>query len=294
MTWQSLLERIDRRALPPSPAARIGVLRVLNGAYTAYYLGRRVRMFRRVHRTNPALFAPVGPVRALRRPLPPVVADTLLYAALVADVAVTLGVRHRLTGPAHAALLMWTLSYRNSWSMVFHNDNNLVLHSAVLGCSRSGDAVSIDALRHGTPEDHWRYAAPARVMQAVTATTYFVSGVAKVKGPLGWSWARGESLRSQIAADGLRKELLGSHAAGAGVRLYRHTALFRLLATGSLALELVAPLTLLDRRLARLWAVSAFGMHWGIRLIMGIRFRHHMSGVVYAPFFPVERLVGHR
>jgi hypothetical protein len=131
-------------------------------------------------------------------------------------------------------------------------------------------------------------------MQAVTATTYFVSGVAKVKGPLGWSWARGESLRSQIAADGLRKELLGSHAAGAGVRLYRHTALFRLLATGSLALELVAPLTLLDRRLARLWAVSAFGMHWGIRLIMGIRFRHHMSGVVYAPFFPVERLVGHR
>jgi hypothetical protein len=75
-------------------------------------------MFRRVHRTNPALFAPVGPVRALRRPLPPVVADTLLYAALVADVAVTLGVRHRLTGPAHAALLMWTLSYRNSWSMV--------------------------------------------------------------------------------------------------------------------------------------------------------------------------------
>lgn len=116
-----------------------------------------------------------------------------------------------------------------------------------------------------------------------------MSGVAKVKGPLGWSWASGESLRSQIAADGLRKELLGSHAAPMGVRLYPYTALFRLLATGSLALELAAPLSLIDRRLARLWAVSAFGMHWG-RAVMGIKFRHQMSGVVFLPFFPTEQL----
>jgi len=37
--------------------------------------------------------------------------------------------------------------------------------------------------------------------------------------------------------------------------------------------------------------VNAFGMHWGIRAIMGIRFRYNMSGVMYASFFPVERVL---
>lgn len=291
MTARTFLARLDARVLAPAPATRPAVLRIVNGAYTAYYVGRRVSMFRKIHRTAPRLFAPVGPVRVLRRPIPPLVADALVGASLAADVAFTMGVRHRISGPVHAALLLWTLAYRNSWSMVFHSDNNLVLHTAVLGCTPSADALSVDALRDGSPPDRdWRYAAPSRVIQAVTAATYFVSGVAKVNGPLGWSWASGESLRSQIAADGLRKELLGSRAAPTGVRLYPHTGLFRLLATGSLVLELAAPLALLDRRLARLWAVSAFGMHWGIRVVMGIRFRHQMSGVVFLPFFPAERL----
>lgn len=291
MNIARLLGRLDARWLPATPATRPAVLRVINGVYTAHYLARRVGMLRRIHRTDPQLFAPVGPVRVLRRPLPPLVADALVYACLAADVASTVGFRHRVTGPLHAGLLLWTLSYRNSWSMIFHNDNNLVLHSAVLGCTRSADALSVDALM-GSPErgEHWRYAAAPRAMQAVTTATYFVAGVAKVTGPLGWSWGSGESLRSQIAADGLRKELLGSSAAPLGVRLYEQTALFRLMATGSLVLELAAPLALIDRRLARVWVVSAFGMHWGIWAIMGITFRHHMSGVVYASFFPVERL----
>jgi len=290
LNW--LLSRLDARLLPPALAARPAVLRILNGGYTAHYLGRRVGMLRAIHRTDPRLFEPVGPARALRRPLPPLAADALAYASVATSVVFTLGVRHRVTGPAHAALLLWTLSYRNSWSMVFHNDNNLVLHTAILGCTPSADTLSVDALRAGAaPADDWRYAAPSRVIQAVTAAAYALSGIAKVKGPLGWSWASGESLRSQIAADGLRKELLGSHAAPLGPRLYHQTRLFRLFATGSLVLELAAPLALLDRRLARLWAVSAFGMHWGIRLIMGIQFRHQMTGITFAAYFPTEGLV---
>nr|MBA2550921.1 hypothetical protein [Nocardioidaceae bacterium] len=50
--------------------------------------------------------------------------------------------------------------------------------------------------------------------------------------------------------------------------------LFRLLAVGSLVIELAAPLALLDRRLGRAWAVGAFGLHWGILALMGIKFRH--------------------
>ena len=292
MNLRRLLRAADARVLPPVPSARPATLRILNGAYTAFYLGRRLRMLRAIHRTDPTLFEPVGPARVLSRPLPPVVADGLAFTSVAASIVFTLGLRHQVSGPLHAALLLWTLSYRNSWSMVFHNDNNLVLHTAVLGCSRSADALSLDSLRAGGPAgDDWRYATPSRTIQAVTAATYALSGVAKVKGPLGWSWASGESLRSQIAADGLRKELLGSHAAPLGTRLYGRTGLFRLFATGSLVLELAAPLALLDRRLARIWAGPAFGMHWGIRLIMGIHFRHQMAGVAFAPYFPAEGLV---
>lgn len=295
----SLLRRAtrtaERRLFAPAPASRPAVARVVLGAYTAAYVGKRVRMFSKIHRTDPELFAPVGPVRVLRRPLPPKVADGLVMAELAADVAFTLGLAHRVTGPAHAGLLLWTLAYRNSWSMVFHSDNTLVLHTAIAGLARSADALSVDALVRGrgltgTAAPDWRYGYPARVSSAVTVAAYFLSGVAKVRGPLGWGWASGDALRSQIAADGLRKELLGTKAAPLGVQLYERTRMWQAMAVGSLATELLAPLTLLDRRVARAWAAGAFGMHWGIKAIMGITFRYQLTGVAYTSFLPTERL----
>lgn len=288
-----LLKALDRRVFAPAPATRPAVARVVLGVYTAAYLGKRVSMLRKIHRTDPALFAPVGPVRALSKPVPPKVADALVTAELVATTAFTLGVKHRVTGPLHAALLLWTLSYRNSWSMIFHNDNTLVLHTAVAGLSPSADALSVDALvRGGTaPGRHWRYGFPGELSSALTTAVYLLSGVAKVKGPLGWGWASGDALRSQIAADGMRKELLGSSAAPLGVRLYGRTAMWRAMAVSSLAMELAAPLALVDRRLGRAWAAGAFGMHWGIKAVMGITFRYQLSGAAYTSFVPAERAV---
>jgi len=66
------------------------------------------------------------------------------------------------------------------------------------------------------------------------------------------------------------------------------------LAVGSLAAELGAPLALADRRVLRLWSVGAFAMHWGIYAVMGITFRHQMSGVMYGPAFDLERLMPRR
>jgi uncharacterized membrane protein len=54
--------------------------------------------------------------------------------------------------------------------------------------------------------------------------------------------------------------------------------------------ELGAPLALLNRRLGRVWAGLAFLMHWGILFIMEITFRYHLSGILYASFFDVERI----
>jgi len=46
---------------------------------------------------------------------------------------------------------------------------------------------------------------------------------------------------------------------------------------------------LVNRRLARFWALNAFLMHWGIFFVMGIRFRYQLSGLLYAPFLEPER-----
>lgn len=187
-------------------------------------------------------------------------------------------------------MLLSTLAYRNSWGMIFHNDNLLVLHAAILAGAPAADARSLDTRRRGAPaEASWRYGWPVRLLSATTVATYFVAGIAKVAGPLGWGWAGGASLRSQVLADGLRKELLGDGASPLTHRLHDVDWLWRLLAVGSLAVELGAPVALLSPRIGRLWATSAWGMHVGIKAIMGITFRYQLSGIAFASFLDLER-----
>ncbi|HEY2202861.1 MAG TPA: hypothetical protein VGH99_00080 [Pseudonocardia sp.] len=275
-----------------TPAARLGLVRAVIGGYTMFYLLRRRDLFRKLARTDPELFAPVGPCRVLAKPIPAPVADALTDATLASTALFTLGGGHRLTGKLHSALLTWTLSYRNSWSMVFHSDNTLVFHTLVLGAARAADAASLDALAtRSRPAPHPRYGWPLDLMNAASAVTYLLAGVAKVVGPSGWGWARGDSMRRQVAVDAVRKEAFGSHAAPAAYLLYRFRHLFTAFAVGSLVLELGAPLGLVNRRVGRLWAVATFGLHWGIRVIMGIRFRYQMSGVSFISWFEPERLL---
>jgi hypothetical protein len=287
-----LLRRLDRYWFEPAPARRPATLRVLLGVYTLYYVGKRYRMYMKVAASDPELFEPVGVVSNLKKPVPVGVFRAVLVATLLANVAFVLGIRHRWTGPLFAGLLLWVLSYRNSWSMIYHNDNALVLHVLTLGLSRSADALSVDALTGATEspdEPDWRYGWPVRLVSTVTALSYFVAGVAKVAGPLGWRWAGGEAMRAQVMVDGIRKELLGGQAAPLAYALRDKRLLFGLMGFGSLVLELCAPLALADKRLSRLWALGAFSMHWGIYFIMKITFRYQMAGLIFASFFPVER-----
>jgi hypothetical protein len=266
--------------------------RLLVGGYTFVYLLKRRSMERKVVRTDPRLFDPVGPVRALSRPLPPPVADALNDATLVSTALFAAGAGHRITGPIHSALLAWTLSYRNSWSKIYHSDNTLVLHTALLAAGRASDALSVDALARGQrPVPHPRYGWPLRFMNITSAITYLLAGVAKLSGPSGWAWAEGDELRRHVAVNAIRKEVLDEPTTKLGYALYPHRRLFTGFAVGSLALELAAPIALLHRNLGRAWALAAFGMHWGIRAIMGIKFRYQQCGISFAGWFDLERIL---
>jgi hypothetical protein len=284
---------LDGFFLKKAPAARPAVMRILLGVYVLYYTGVRYQMFINVAGSDPELFKPVGVAKIHEKPVSVKKFRIILFAFYALNVAFILGFRHRRTGPLFAALMLWLLSYRNSWSMIYHSDNILVFHAMILGFSRSADVYSLDSLRRAVADEgepDWRYGWPMQLMNTATTLTYFLAGFAKAKGPLGWRWGEGESLRGQVAVDGLRKELLGGSAAALAYALYERLYVFKMMGIGSFVVELVAPFTLLDKRLSRLWAMAAFGMHWGILFIMDIKFRYQLAGLIFAPFFDLEKL----
>lgn len=286
-TLRLLASTARRHLAPRAPASTPALLRLAIGGYHLWHVGTRRTLYRGVHRTDPASFDPVGPARILRAPLPPMLADRLLDASLVTGALFTAGIAHPVTGPLHSALQTWNFSYRNSWSMVFHHENNLVLHTMVLGAAPSADALSVDALvrdrRLLPPRRSWMYGATPTVMNAAMSLTYLLAGTAKFTGGAGASWVDGANMRGQVAFDALRKEMLGEESSPLGRALYPHKKLFTAMAAVSLVLELGAPLALADRRLGRLFAIGAFAMHWGIRALMRITFPYNLSGVLYLP-----------
>src|SRR5206468_922430 len=127
----------------PAPAARLAGMRILVGLFAVWYLVMEQDIFLRVAHTDPRLFAPVGIV--FGSPIDPEVFPWVYRATIVAMVFFTLGLWHRVTGLIGSGMLLWMLCYQDSWSMIFHSMNVLVLHAVVLGVTRSAEALSLDA-----------------------------------------------------------------------------------------------------------------------------------------------------
>jgi hypothetical protein len=305
------MQRLTQRAagfwFAAAPASRLALLRIVIGGYALYWVTDHFDSYMRIADTSRSLFEPVGPVSLLASPLPPPVFGAILIVAIVANVLFVLGAAYRFTGPAFGLLLLWVLSYRNSWGMIFHTDNLLVLHVLILGFTKSADALSVDALQHSSSgsrfwglvkgwslrptQPSWEYGYAVKLLCLVTTLAYFLSGVAKLTGPLGGSWGMGESLRSQVAWDVWRKELLLAKPPQLIYSLYDKLWLFTLFAIGTLVIELGAPLVMLSGWLAAIWVPAALGMHWGIEIIMGIEFPYQLYGVAFAPFIPLDRAI---
>lgn len=272
----------------PAPAQRLAAFRALVGAFGVFYLVWRFKGLTSVTSLSTWEFSPVGTATLLSAPLPAWLVVGALLLALPFGVAFTLGWFYRFTGPIFALFLLWVLSYRNSFGMLFHTENLLVLHTGLLALSPAADAFSIDARRgRREPAIDTRYAEVLTMACALTAVTYFVAGVAKLKLG-GLDWLQGEQLRSQIAYDNLRKVELGRSASELGVWFVRHPAVFPPLAFMTLLIELGAPLALLGRRVAVVWALGAWGFHVGVAALMHITFPYPLSWIPYLAFFRLE------
>jgi hypothetical protein len=250
------------------------------------------------------VFVPIGATSHLSAPIPDPVLATLGIITTVAGVMYALGFLWRLSGPAFGGLLLYTLTYRNSWSMIFHHENMLALHVLVLGLMPAAGALALDPwLRRRWQWLRWLGAAPGqpsapdwrsgwalKMLQIGATVPYVVAAVAKVRSKAGWAWALGDNLRDQIMMNGIYYEMLRGGANEMTFEASHWTWVFTFLAVATLIVEFGAPLALLGGRWAAGFVLSLIGLHWGILWIMGIVFPYQLTGLAFACFVPWERL----
>lgn len=286
--------RVGAGMMSTAPPERLAAFRVLSGGFALGYLLVRLPYLLDVVHLDARRWDPPGALAGLSHPLAPAVAQGLLLATLALGAAFVAGWRYRITGPAFALLLLGVLTYRNSWGHLFHSDNLLALHVLIVGSAPAADAWSLDARRRPgappSPGPSVRFGWPLRLAALVTALTYVVTGLAKVR-YAGGAWLGGDTLLHQIAFDNARKKVLGAPYSPLATAFADHPGLFRPMGVITLVVELGAPIALLGRRWARWWAGSAWVLHVGILALMAIAFPYPLSVIAFAPLFALERPV---
>jgi len=271
----------------PAPAERLAALRILIGTYALAWVAFRIVELAAISRLPRGQFKPVGVARLLEAPLPPGVVVAIAIATCVLLLAFIVGLAYRIVAPIAATALLWTLCYRNSWGMVFHTENLLVLHVIALAFAPAADVWAI-ARAPRPPPPPAGYGWAIRLLGALTVATYLLAGIAKLR-IAGLDWIDGDLLRNQIAIDNLRKALLGDGIAPLATPFLDHPSAFTAFCVLSLALELGAPIAMLGGRVGRLWSLGAWGFHLGVVLLMNIWFLYPLVGFAFLPFLRAER-----
>lgn len=291
---RSLGGRVDRWLLASAPAERLAAFRILVGLFVVIYLAVRFPVFVELADGRPSRFDPVGVLWFLDAPLDPAVIHLTLVMALVAAVHVLAGAGHRVMGPVLAGALTVLFTYRSSWSQLLHFENLVLLHVVVVAFAPASHRWSVDALirRHRDapppgPGTGTRYGWPLRLAALITAVTYVVAGVAKVRYG-GWGWLDGDTLRNHIAYTAARLDVFGEDHSPIAGPLVSLSWLFTPLAVAGVAIEVGAPAALLSRRLRNLWVTAAVGMHAFVAAAMYIVFPYPLFGVAFAPLFALE------
>lgn len=299
-----LLQPLDRLWFAPMTPVTLSICRWATGGFCLYRLLSLREYYVRSADGAPEVFRPVGIANILNAPIEKGTYDSLLGVTIFLAGLFTVGLAHRIIAPIFAVLLTFALSYSNSWAMVYHTENMLVLHVVILAITPSASALSLDAsytreepkyVRYGLSraEDapHMKFRWPVRLMQLGATLPYVVAGIAKVRGKAGWDWAYGENLRDQITMNGLYYEVLRDGAEPITFHVYGWDTAFMFAAAGTLVLELGAPLALLHRFVGYGFVFGIMAMHWSILFIMGIPFPYQLYGFAFACFFEWDKLV---
>lgn len=272
---------IDARfALPRLAQARIAV-----AGFSFIYLLARLPHFWRVGGQGVERWAPVGILTPWSEPWPFSIYAGLLIASILLSLLCAVGWRYRVTGPLFALAVAFVISYRNCWGMVFHTENLLVIHAAILALAPADRCFALHARPAQEQDARWAQSILWALICA-TVFSYLVAGWAKLH-LVGWDWFSGETIRTQVAFDNLRKQALGSFYSPLGLWLAEVSWVWAPLSVLTFAVELGAPLALLNRKLLLVWVLLAWGFHVGIVATMGIVFPYQIALVAYCGCLPI-------
>lgn len=280
---------IERWLMAPAPAVRLAVFRIMIGVFAAGYLVARLPALLSMGDEARVEWEPVGVLAWVGNPLPGWAITCVVLLTLALAVVFATGVAFRLVGPAFAAALLFVTTYRSSAGQLLWFDALLVLHAIVIGLSPAADA-----LRLGHPHDPVgespRYGWPLRAAAIVTAVTYVLAGVAKLRIG-GTAWLDGESLRNHVAYSATRLRVLGGTPSPLAEPMMKIGWLFTPLAAATLVIELGSPLVLVVPRLRVPWVALVWCMHAAIAATMFVVFPYPLALIAFAPLFRVERLL---
>lgn len=301
---KQLTRALDKLWFSPAPAERLAALRILTGVYTLYYLLTHRRSLMNSASAGPDVFQPIGVTTWMTAPMSLSLFQIIVGACILFANFFIFGIWHRVFAPIFAGLLLFVLTYSNSWTMVFHTENMLVLHVIVLALAPAANAYSLDVIyseeRPGlqrffvskrATEAHFRFHWPIKVLQLGATLPYVVAGIAKVRGKAGWEWAEGANLRDQITMNGLYYDVFMGQAPEITYHVYGWDRAFMFAASLTLVIELCSPLALLHRWAGYVYVVNIMGMHWGIMVLMGIPFPYQLYGWAYVCFFDWDRII---
>ena len=123
------------------------------------------------------------------QPEPPRIVLNVLQIAWKASLLLAcLGWCTRSSTIVSAILGSYLLAFPQNWGKVHHYDAIVILVTAILACSRCGDAFSLDAWRKEpkTPSGNYRW--PVRAVWLLLSLIMFAAGVAKLR-MSGIAWA---------------------------------------------------------------------------------------------------------
>lgn len=273
---------------------RLAQARVLVCGFALVYALARVAHLWEVGASPVARWRPVLFLAWSGEPWPSLAYALLIVSTIVLAFLSAVAWRYRLVAPLFALCLALLISYRNSWGMVFHTENLLVLHAMILAFAPADRFfVPTSQSRKSDPSDEGWAKSILTALLLCTLLSYFVAGWAKID-RCGWEWFSGETIRVQVAFDNLRKESIGSFYSPLGLWMAKQGWMWGPVAILTAVVELGAPLALLDRRLILIWVVLAWVLHFGIALSMGIVFPYHLSLVAYCGCLPVLDPLWHR
>jgi hypothetical protein len=287
-TMASMMASLDRWWRAPAPAERLALVRILVGVYCVGLLLLRGPSLLRLTQLDAAQFQGVGPSSLLAAPLSLPLLIALLVLAFVGALGFTLGVRHRVLAPAFGVLLLFLLSYRNSWGHLAHSEQLVGIHVLLLSVFPAADALSLDRKAGRTragPQECYGW--PLRLLMLSVVISYMLAGWAKLYYG-GLAWVSGDAVYNQVAHDTLIKLRLGGFVSPLGPTLLRRPELFAIASVFTLIIELGAVLAMFAGRVRVAWVAGAYAMHIGIAVAMGIAFPYPLWGVAFISFFELE------